>query len=95
MSFPLVQLILFVVVTAYDFGMAIYNRYYLKLEERIGYEAHFAGAIAGLLVGIFILRNLRRNTCENRLWWICLVTFCLFIVFTVIWHIAYPAYYVM
>ncbi|GLV38421.1 rhomboid-4 [Carabus blaptoides fortunei] len=95
MSFPLLQLIVFVVVTVFDFGTAIYNRYYLKLEERIGYEAHFAGAIAGLLVGIFALRNLRNNSCENRLWWICLVTFVTFIVFTVIWHIAYPGYYAM
>ncbi|GLV38422.1 rhomboid-4 [Carabus blaptoides fortunei] len=94
MQFALLQLIVFLIITAIDFGTAIYNRYYLDLDEHIGYAAHLAGAIAGLLVGIFALRNLEVNSCEKKLWWVSLVTFLALLATAIIWNIAYPAYFV-
>lgn len=93
MQFALLQLIVFLIITAIDFGTAIYNRYYLDLDEHIGYAAHLAGAIAGLLVGIFVLRNLEVNSCEKRLWWVSLVTFLALLTTAIIWNIAYPSYF--
>lgn len=95
MAVPLIQMGIFVVLTVLDFGTAIYSRYYLQEKSQIGYEAHFGGAAAGLLVGIFALRNLEQNSCEKKLWWISLVAFGAFIIVAVIWHIAYPSYFPM
>lgn len=93
MSVPFLQLSIFTVITVGDFGTAIYNRYYLKVKDHIGYEAHFAGAIAGLLVGIFVLRNIEKNSCEKKLWWIALITFCIVIFAAIVFNIAYPSYF--
>lgn len=59
MTYPLAQLLVFLVITGTDVGMAIYGRYSGESgNDQIGYAAHFFGALAGLLVGITILRNL-------------------------------------
>lgn len=93
MSYPAVQLLLFLVVTASDIGTAIYNRYVLDTEEHIGYVAHFAGAVAGLLVGLNVLRNLDISTTERVVWWMSMVTFLGLISVGVIWNLAWPAYF--
>ncbi|CAG2054774.1 unnamed protein product [Timema podura] len=41
----------------------------------IGYAAHIAGALAGLLVGINILRNLEIKAWERKVWWASMVLF--------------------
>ncbi|GJQ85974.1 rho-4 [Trypoxylus dichotomus] len=58
MTYPLVQLLVFLVITITDVGFAIYGRYSGDADDHIGYAAHFFGALAGLLVGITVLRNL-------------------------------------
>ena len=43
-----------------DFGVCIYQRYSAKAEDErgsIGYAAHIGGGLAGLLVGMNVLRN--------------------------------------
>lgn len=93
MQFALLQLLLFIVITGIDLGTAIYNRYYLNINEHIGYAAHLAGAVAGLLVGIFVLRNLEVNSCEKKLWWVSLVIFLALILTAIIWNAAFPSYF--
>lgn len=45
MTLPFVQLFVFVVIVGVDFGTSIWNRYTQSEDsERIGYEAHLAGA---------------------------------------------------
>lgn len=56
-------------------GTAIYYRYIENVETKVGYAAHFAGAIAGLLVGVNVLRNLQVETWEKVVWWICFVIY--------------------
>lgn len=75
MEFAVIQLLVFLLLTGVDIGTAIYNRYVLMLEENVGYVAHLAGAVAGLLVGIGILRNLQVNSWEKRLWWAAVVLY--------------------
>lgn len=84
MSIPIVQLLIFLVITVVDTGTAIYNRYFLDLNEHIGYAAHFAGAIAGLLVGILVLRNLDESRGERICKYISLTLFVMFIGVTII-----------
>ncbi|XP_075219345.1 rhomboid-related protein 2-like [Lycorma delicatula] len=73
------QLTIFLILMVVDFGQFIYYRYFLQVDLRIGYEAHLAGAVAGLLVGVYVLRNLEVHSWEKVLKWIC---FALYIVLT-------------
>ncbi|RZC41427.1 rhomboid-related protein 2 [Asbolus verrucosus] len=93
MSFPLVQLFLFLLVTASDIGTAIYNRYVLDVNEHIGYVAHFAGAVAGLLVGLNVLRNLEITTTERVVWWISMITYIVLMLIAIVWNLAWSDYF--
>ncbi|XP_075984200.1 rhomboid-4 isoform X2 [Anticarsia gemmatalis] len=75
MEFAIIQLLVFVLLAAVDIGTAVYDRYWRHLEQNIGYVAHLAGAVAGLLVGIGVLRNLEKRTWEKRLWWAAVVIY--------------------
>ncbi|KAJ8917355.1 hypothetical protein NQ315_002377 [Exocentrus adspersus] len=93
MSFPAIQLLVFVIVAASDISTAIYNRYVLDIDEHIGYAAHLAGALAGLLVGINVLRNLSVTRTERVIWWISMVTYAVLMVTCIIWNLAWKDYF--
>ncbi|XP_011871468.1 PREDICTED: protein rhomboid isoform X3 [Vollenhovia emeryi] len=93
MEFAVLQLLVFLVITSVDVGQAVYNRYVLDTNDQIGYVAHLAGAIAGLLVGINILRNLEVQTWEKVIWWASMVTYTSLMTAAILWNILYPSYY--
>ncbi|KAK0183062.1 hypothetical protein PV327_001137 [Microctonus hyperodae] len=95
MEFAALQLCVFVVVTVVDVGQAVYNRYVLGTKDQIGYVAHFAGAIAGLLVGINVLRNLEVQTWEKAVWWASIFTYTALMAVAILWNIFYPSYFPM
>ncbi|XP_039297527.1 rhomboid-related protein 2 isoform X2 [Nilaparvata lugens] len=70
MQFAIWQLLIFLALAVIDIGTAIHDRYVAQLNREIGYVAHLAGAIAGLLVGLVILRNLAVRSWEQKLQWI-------------------------
>ncbi|XP_058807042.1 rhomboid-related protein 2 isoform X2 [Phymastichus coffea] len=93
MEFAVLQLLVFLVVTCVDVGQAIYNRYVLEANNQIGYVAHLAGAVAGLLVGINILRNLEVQTWEKVVWWASFITFTALMAAAILWNVLYPSYF--
>lgn len=93
MSFPLVQLLIFLLVAGSDIGQAIYNRYVLDMDQHIGYAAHFAGALAGLLVGINVLRNLNVTRTERIVWIVSMVIYVSLMATCIIWNLAWPSYF--
>lgn len=93
MKFAILQALVFLILAASDIGSAVYNRYILKEKSRIGYAAHIAGAIAGLLVGINILRNLQVKTWERVLRWACVVVFFTLMLAAIIFNASYPSYF--
>ncbi|XP_057340057.1 protein rhomboid isoform X2 [Microplitis mediator] len=93
MEFAVLQLCVFIIVTAVDVGQAIYNRYVLETKDQIGYVAHFAGAIAGLLVGINVLRNLEVQTWEKAVWWASIFTYIALMTAAILWNALYPSYF--
>lgn len=93
MEFAVLQLLVFLVVTSVDVGQAVWNRYVLDTNDQIGYVAHLAGAIAGLLVGINILRNLEVKTWEKVVWWASMVTYTALMTAAILWNILYTSYY--
>ncbi|KAL6436013.1 hypothetical protein ACFW04_005675 [Cataglyphis niger] len=93
MEFAVLQLLVFLVVTSVDIGQAVYNRYVLETNDQIGYVAHLAGAIAGLLVGINILRNLEVQTWEKVVWWASMFTYTGLMTAAILWNVLYTSYY--
>ncbi|XP_033216048.1 rhomboid-related protein 3 [Belonocnema kinseyi] len=92
MEFAVLQLLVFVVVAGVDVGQAIYNRY-TEVNNQIGYVAHLAGAIAGLLVGINILRNLEVQKWEKVVWWISIFTYTALMSAAILWNILNPTHF--
>ncbi|XP_073991056.1 rhomboid-related protein 2-like isoform X2 [Rhodnius prolixus] len=93
MEFANWQLIVIISLCIVDITCAIYHRYFLEINQQIGYESHLAGAVAGLLIGINILRNLRVRSWENKIWWTAIVTYILLMGIGVIINIAFPSHF--
>lgn len=75
MEYAIWRLLFILIIIGVDVGTAIYYRYIENVETKVGYAAHFAGAIAGLLVGVNVLRNLQVETWEKVVWWISFVIY--------------------
>lgn len=93
MTLPGLQLFVYLVVIAADVGTAIYNRYVLDVDQHIGYAAHLAGAVAGLLVGLNVLRNLEVTHRERIIWWASFVIYFSLMGTAIIWNFAWPSYW--
>ncbi|GLG99127.1 Rhomboid-like protein, partial [Gryllus bimaculatus] len=72
MRFAPLQLVVMFIWIGCDITIAVYKRYVPEASDSVGYVAHLAGALAGLLVGINVLRNLRVKKWENIVWWIAI-----------------------
>ncbi|KAI6206386.1 Rhomboid domain-containing protein [Aphelenchoides besseyi] len=63
-------------------------RYFTYMFIHIGYvshTAHIGGFVAGLLLGIVLLRNLRLKKWERVAWWICLIAYLMFNTICLVW----------
>lgn len=60
------------------------NNFYLL---QIGYVAHLAGAVAGLLVGLYVLRNLEEHSWEKKLKWIGLTLYIALMLIAIFFNI--------
>jgi len=83
----IVRLVFIISLTIHDIGFAIYVRFFSEEENRTGFVGHLCGAIAGLLVGVFVLDNRRVQSWESWIQWISLVIFALMIGFAIFWNI--------
>ena len=67
-----------------DVGFAVYDRY---SNEPISYVAHLAGALAGLTIGLIVLKNFEQRLREQLLWWVALGVYAAFILFALLYNI--------
>ncbi|KAI6242994.1 hypothetical protein M3Y99_00210200 [Aphelenchoides fujianensis] len=79
MEFHWVRAAIIAVLISTDVGVAVYQRYFAGVANRISYVSHLGGAIAGILLGIVLLRNLRWKKWEVYAWWMALVAYILFV----------------
>nr|XP_027239345.1 protein rhomboid-like [Penaeus vannamei] len=79
MEMPWLQLFVLLLLIGLDFGYAIWDTYFALEPSNTGHMAHFGGAVAGVLVGVVVLRNLQKETWERYCWWFSLVLFLLVI----------------
>lgn len=92
MEYAIVQLFVFLVFCSTDLGFSIY-RHFNDPNDRVGYVAHFCGAMAGLLVGIGVLRNLNVRPYEKKLWFCAVTIYTALMLTGIFFHIFYPDYF--
>lgn len=88
-----VRLAFWSIYAGVDTAVAIYTRYTHPEGSRVAYVAHFAGLVAGILMGIPVLKNFHVKPWETILWWIALVVYLVLVLFAVCWNGFYPNYY--
>ncbi|KAK3918459.1 Rhomboid-related protein 3 [Frankliniella fusca] len=100
MQFAVYQLLVFLLLIISDVGTAIYNRLHevddrasLHFNFHVGYVAHLAGAVAGLLVGIQVLRNLEVRSWERVIWWASIILYFGLMITAIVWNVAFPDYF--
>ena len=82
----IVRLVFIITLTAHDVAFAVYV-YITDGDNKTGFMGHLCGAIAGLLVGLFILDNRRVSSWEPIVQWIALSLFVVMLIFAIIWNI--------
>lgn len=68
MEFACEQLFVLLVFCVCDAAFST-NDYLSKTRTDISFVAHLAGGVAGLLVGICVLRNVKVRFWQLKLWW--------------------------
>jgi len=82
----IIRLIFIITLTLHDIGFAIYVRYFTDGGNQTGFMGHLCGALAGLLVGLFILDNRRVSSWEPAVQWVAFSIYCAFVAFAIIWN---------
>ncbi|RWS05412.1 protein rhomboid-like protein, partial [Dinothrombium tinctorium] len=73
MELGILRIIGVFVVASADVGYAIYDRYAKEQEsDPVSYVAHLTGAVAGLTIGLLVLKNFEQKLHEQLLWWVAL-----------------------
>ena len=93
MEFGCFRLLALIVFGTTDVGVAVYDRYVSPRNNRTSYAAHLAGAVAGLLVGILVLRNLKVRKHEIIIGWVSMVIFILLLGSAVLFNILNSDYF--
>ncbi|VDP83105.1 unnamed protein product [Echinostoma caproni] len=86
LSSGVVRLILIILLGGGDTGFAIYARLKNPQASRVGFSAHLGGFVAGVLVGIPILRNLEVERWEKVCFWVSIVLFTCFVVAAILFN---------
>ncbi|KAK8739914.1 hypothetical protein OTU49_003265 [Cherax quadricarinatus] len=91
MQFGILRLIGVFFVASADVGFAIYDRY---AHETVGlpvsYVAHLTGALAGLTLGLVVLKNFEQRLHEQLLWWVALGVYAACTLFAMLFNLFHP-----
>ncbi|CAL4157326.1 unnamed protein product, partial [Meganyctiphanes norvegica] len=95
MQFAVVRLLAVAFVATADMGFALYD-YFTGgvMGLPVSYIAHLTGALAGLTLGVVLLKNLSQKSQDVLFWWIALGTFTACMVFAIIFNLLHPFPYV-
>lgn len=72
-----------------DVGFAIYSRYAAEggAGPPVSYVAHLTGALAGLTIGLLVLKNFEQRLHEKLLWWVALGVYAACTLFAILYNI--------
>lgn len=102
--FVTLKLLAILLFSSFDFAYAVYSNYWLAGESSsspssttttISYIAHLTGALAGLTIGLSVLKNFEEVEVEDKqnqsqrsvLWWCAFGAYFTFILFTVLFNL--------
>lgn len=92
MEMAKIQLAAFLIYIIVDVGNS-YSNYIIDPKESLGYMGHLCGSIAGLLVGILILRYLVCEGWQIIFWWCSFGVYVLAMILGVLIHIFYTGHF--
>ena len=91
MEFGIVRLIGIFIVASADVGFAIYDRYAAEqLGPPVSYVAHLTGALAGLTIGLLVLKNFEQKLHEQLIWWVALGVYAACTLFGILFNVFNP-----
>ena len=94
MALPWCRVLVVVIVAVSDVAVYIYDIYLSNTTGKsIGYAAHISGAVAGLFVGILVLRNLRWERHERYIWAFSGCVFILLLGSAIIYSVTMPDHF--
>lgn len=72
-----------------DVGFAIYFRYAVEstAAPSVSYVAHLTGALAGLTIGLLVLKNFEQKLHEQLMWWIALGVYAACTIFAIVYNV--------
>ena len=74
-----------------DVGFAIYDRYAAEqLGPPVSYVAHLTGALAGLTIGLLVLKNFEQKLHEQLIWWVALGVYAACTLFAILFNVFNP-----
>lgn len=86
MELSIVKLIAIFTLAGADLGFAVWERYTRK-PTPVGYTAHLVGALAGLTIGLVVLKNFEQKLHDHYLWWIALAAYFGYLAFAILWNV--------
>ncbi|WAQ95848.1 RHBL3-like protein [Mya arenaria] len=91
MELGILKLAAIFIIASADVGFAVWDRYTMRSssEMPVGYTAHVMGALAGLTIGLVVLKNFEQRLHEHYLWWLALAVYMAGIAFAIFWNIFY------
>ncbi|CAH1389062.1 unnamed protein product [Nezara viridula] len=93
MEFGIVRLVGIFVVASADVGFAIYDRYANEAAgPPVSYVAHLTGALAGLTIGLLVLKNFEQKLHEQLIWWVALGVYAACTIFAVLFNLFTPSF---
>ena len=94
MEFGVVRLIGIFIVASADVGFAIYDRYAAEqIGPPVSYVAHLTGALAGLTIGLLVLKNFEQKLHEQLIWWVALGVYAACTLFAILFNVFNPEPY--
>lgn len=89
MRYGVLRLLVILAFASCDVGFAVYARYCdeYPYSPSVSYVAHLIGALAGLTIGLLVLKNFEQKLHEQLLWWVALGSYAAWIVFAIAFNV--------
>ncbi|KAL5012519.1 hypothetical protein ScPMuIL_011070 [Solemya velum] len=87
-----VRLSILLLLAGGDTANAVYRRFTESGGTKVGISAHIGGLLAGLLLGIPVLKNIKRLEWEKTLGWVTLAVYLAFVAFAILFNTLYKDY---
>uniref|UniRef100_A0A336K0V8 CSON003672 protein n=1 Tax=Culicoides sonorensis TaxID=179676 RepID=A0A336K0V8_CULSO len=89
MQYGIIRLFAIFLCASCDVGFAIYSRYASDASSApsVSYVAHLTGALAGLTIGLLVLKNFEQKLRDQLLWWVALGVYAACTIFAIVFNL--------